>query len=138
VGIVDYMPQPWKWDDSADTLAPYLVEYEPPTLAEVVGTVEKFIQDLPDEAFDRNPRQRRRQLATQLAQVKRMMSHGNYRGAGRKLAVDILPRVAGARVIRSSWQDEWIVDADAQEYLGKLVGELVEACRLRSVGWLWY
>jgi len=119
-----------KWDDSADMLAPYVVEYEPPPLVVVVGIVEKFIRDLPDEAFDRSPRQRRRQLANLLAPVERMLSKEDYSAASGKLASDILPRVGGQ--VSSTWRSPWIVDADAQEQLATLVGDLIRACRLRS------
>jgi hypothetical protein len=133
--IVD--PPPFmNWEDSVDAPAPYLVEYEAPPLLEVVEAVDAFIQDLPDEAFGRNPRQRRRQLGNQLTQVKRMLSRRNYSGAAKQLGVDILPRAGGGRLGRfgnplPSRKSEWIVNGDAQQQLGTLIGDLVKACDLQ-------
>jgi hypothetical protein len=133
--IVD-PPAFMNWEDSVDAPAPYLVEYEAPPLLEVVEAVDAFIQDLPDEAFDRNPRQRRRQLANQLTQVKRMLSRRNYSGAAKQLGRDILPRAAGGRLGRygnplPSAKSEWIVNEEAQEQLGTLIVDMVKACELQ-------
>ncbi len=87
---------------------------------EKIDEIKDYINDLPDEAFEKNPDQKKNTLSNKLDAVLNMIAEGDYEGAINKLENDIRRKMDGEPSPK-----DWIIDPEAQQDLMAMIDELI-------------
>ena len=74
---------------------------------------------LPDDAFDKNPEQRRNALMQKYSEVFEKIDNNDYQSAINKLENDIRAKMDGS--LGGNPKNDWVTDAEAQEKLCSLI-----------------
>lgn len=74
---------------------------------------------LPDDAFDKNPEQRRNALMQKYLEVFEKIDNNEYQGAINKLENDIRAKMDGS--VDGNPNNDWVTDPDAQGFLCTLI-----------------
>jgi hypothetical protein len=81
-----------------------------------------MIQELPDEAFDSRPEERKNSLENRLEALANQVEAGAYKGATSKLEKDVRGKMDGCLGGKAS--DDWIIDCEAQLKLNGKIDEI--------------
>ena len=79
---------------------------------EAKHVINDYIQGLPDDAFEKNPVQRKNALNNMFSAIDKMLANGAYKGAINDLQHNIREKADGA--MGGSPKNDWITDATAQ------------------------
>jgi PKD repeat protein len=108
-------------DDGGATTDTWMVTVLSPE--EAKHDISDYIQGLPDEAFEKNPTQRKKALENMFSAIDRMLDNGAYRGAIEDLRHNIREKADGR--IDGEANNDWIVDEDAQYHICMKIDDLI-------------
>ncbi|MBI5000279.1 MAG: hypothetical protein HZB92_01950 [Euryarchaeota archaeon] len=91
--------------------------------------INDCIKNIPPEAFEKNPEQRRNALLEKMDAVETMIYDGDYNGAIQKLKNDIRTKMDGS--IDGNPKNDWIVDSVWQNEMDRLISGLVMSLQLK-------
>jgi sugar lactone lactonase YvrE len=97
---------------------PYMVGLEFAAF-KMPGSIDDYIQNLPDDCFKNNADQRKNALHEKLLEVQALIDAGDYQAAIDKLSHDIRPKVDG------EGKNDWITCADDQARLIAMIDALI-------------
>ncbi len=90
----------------------------------LIEALNSSIQGLPDSAFNKNAKERRKALSNKLnAVLNQINSRGAYQGAIDKLNDDIRPKMDGC--MEGNPEDDWIIDCPAQNEFTKAISKII-------------
>jgi PKD repeat protein len=107
-------------------------EYELTILSGIEATqaIDEIIQNLSNDAFKNNARQRKNALSQKLSKVGHLITDGNYAEAINKLQHDIRSKMDG--FIDGKSKNDWIIDDVAQQALTAKIDLLIDYIQSQS------
>lgn len=90
---------------------------------EIIKNLNDYIQNLPDNAFKNNPRQRKNALKNKLEEVFIKIENKEYQEAIQKLQNDIRAKADGT--VGGDPKDDWIIDTKAQNEICTMIDDLI-------------
>lgn len=87
---------------------------------ESIEDIVDYIYDLPDDAFEKNPDQKKNTFSNKFNAVFNKIAAGDYEGAINKLENDIKPKLDGEPSPK-----DWIIDPVAQAELNAMIDDLI-------------
>ncbi|UCD85322.1 MAG: hypothetical protein JSU92_03770, partial [Deltaproteobacteria bacterium] len=89
----------------------------------LVEALNASIQALPDSAFDKNAKHRKKTLSNKLNAILNQINSGAYQGVIDKLNDDIESKMDGC--VGGDSGDDWITDCSAQKELTKAINDII-------------
>ena len=90
---------------------------------EAIPIVNDYIQDLPDDAFEKNPDQQKKVFSEKLNEAIELIDAGVYQEAIDKLQHDIRAKADGH--VDGKLANDWIIDPEAQQEICKMIDDLI-------------
>lgn len=88
-----------------------------------ISIVDDYIQHLPDDAFERNPDQRKNAFSEKFEDVIELIDAEEYKEATDKLKNDIRSKADGH--VDGNLKNDWIIDPEAQKEICEMVDDLM-------------
>jgi PKD repeat protein len=107
-----------KDDDGGVGLATIVIKVSDPK--EIIEEFKEYFDDLDDDAFNKNPDQRKKTLSNKLDAVFDLIDEGEYEEAANKLEHDIKAKMDG-----DTTPKDWIIDPTSQEEVMAVIDTII-------------